>query len=171
MRSGAGASDYFCMSRILIVAYGNPDYSDDGLAWAAAKELSETVASPEVEIITRHQLTPELADDLGGKDVAIFINAARSGEPGDLNCAPVVAESENIYSHQLSPAGVLALAQELDGMVPRAFSISLCGQCFDRGENLSERVETVLPTVIALVEQLVSQFLRESEPPSFDLPR
>jgi hydrogenase maturation protease len=158
------------MRRILIVGYGSPDCSDDGLAWKAAEELSETVASPEVEIITRHQLTPELADELGGKDVAIFINAARSGEPGDLTCAPVVAESENIYSHQLSPAGVLALAQELDGIAPKAFSISLCGQCFDPGGNLSERVESVLPTVIALVEQLVSQILRESEPPSFNLP-
>lgn len=158
------------MSRILIVAYGNPDYSDDGLAWEAAEELSETVASPEVEIITRRQLTPKLADDLEGKDVAIFINAGRSGEPGDLNCAPVAAESENIYSRQLSPAGVLALAQELDGVAPKAFSISLTGQCFEPGENLSERVEIVLPTVIALVEQLVSQFLGESEPPSFNLP-
>jgi hydrogenase maturation protease len=158
------------MSRILIVAYGNPDRSDDGLAWEAAEELSETVASPEVEVITRQQLSPELADELGGKDVAIFINAARSGEPGDLTCAPVVAESENIYSHQLSPAGLLALAYELDGIAPKAFSISICGQCFDRGENLSERVESVLPTLIALVEQLVAQILRESEPPSFKPP-
>jgi hydrogenase maturation protease len=158
------------MSRILIVAYGNPDRSDDGLAWEAAEELTETVASPDVEVITRHQLTPELADDLGGKDVAIFINAARTGEPGDLTCAPVVAESENIYAHQLSPAGVLALAQELDGIAPKAFSISLCGQCFDPGGNLSARVESVLPSVIALVEQLVDQILRESEPPSFNLP-
>jgi hydrogenase maturation protease len=157
------------MSRILIVASGNPDHSDDGLAWEAAEELSETIASAEVEVITRHQLTPELADDLGGKDVVIFIQAARSGEPGDLTCGPVVVESENIYSHQLSPAGVLALAQELDGIAPKAFLISLCGQCFDPGGNLSERVESVLPTVIALVEQLVSQILRESEPPSFNL--
>jgi hydrogenase maturation protease len=158
------------MSRILIVGYGNPDRSDDGLAWEAAQELSETVASPDVEVITRHQLTPELADELSGNEVVIFIDAADTGHPGELTCGPVVAKAESIYSHRLSPAGLLALAEELDGIAPRAFTISLCGERFDQGQDLSEKVEIVLPSVIALVEQLVSQFLRESEPPNFSRP-
>lgn len=158
------------MAHILIIGYGNPLRSDDAVGWLAAEELSQTVDSPNVEIITRHQLMPELAQDLGGNDAVIFIDAANNGRPGELTCAPVIAESGNISSHQISPAGILALARDLYGLRPKAFSIWLCGECFDHGESLSEKVRAVFPALIALVEELVSQVLGESEASSANRP-
>lgn len=142
------------MSRILIVGYGNPLRCDDGLGWRAAEELSRRLPFPEieVEVIVRHQLTPELANSLRDTDAVFFIDAAQGGRPGELTCEPVTSQPLAVHSHQCSPAGVLALAQQLYGATPRAFAVSMCGECFDHGEVLSEAVEAGLPKLTALVE-------------------
>jgi hydrogenase maturation protease len=49
------------MARVLIIGYGNPFRSDDGLGWQIANELSRTNRSAETEVLPCHQLTPELA--------------------------------------------------------------------------------------------------------------
>jgi hydrogenase maturation protease len=150
------------MARILIVGYGNPLRSDDGLGWRAAEELSQRLSLPEVEVIVRHQLTPELADNLRSADAVFFVDAAHAGQPGELTCEPVISQPltsqpQTIHSHQCSPAGVLALAQQLYGATPRAFAVTLCGECFDHGAAFSAAVEAGFPKLTALVEKLARQ--------------
>ena len=50
------------MARSLIIGYGNPLRSDDGFGWHATQKLTIQLHYADVEIITRHQLTPELAE-------------------------------------------------------------------------------------------------------------
>ncbi|MGA7574929.1 MAG: hydrogenase maturation protease [Terriglobales bacterium] len=147
------------MARILIVGYGNPLRSDDGLGWRAAEELSRDLSLPEteVEVIARHQLTPELADKFRHADAIFFIDAARGGQPGELTCAPVIPEARTGSSHHGSPAEILTLVQQLYGRTPRAYVVSLCGECFDHGEALSAVVENGLPKLTALVARLAKQ--------------
>jgi hydrogenase maturation protease len=151
------------MARILIVGYGNPLRSDDGLGWRAAEALSRSLSLPEVEVLMRQQLTPELADNLTRADAVFFIDSARGGQPGDLRCEPVTPQPGTIDTHHSSPAGLLALAQQLYGASPRAFVVSLCGESFDHGSALSATVEAGLPKLTALVEKLVRQLIA---PPS-----
>ena len=152
------------MARILIVGYGNPLRSDDGLGWRAAEELSQSLSLPEteVEVIVRHQLTPELADNVSHADAVFFIDATQTGRPGELTSEDVTAQPsalqpQTMPSHQCSPAGILALAQQVYGATPRAFAVTLCGECFDHGAALSATVEAGLPKLIALVEKLARQ--------------
>jgi len=149
------------MARILIVGYGNPLRSDDGLGWRAAEELSRRLPPPEVEVLTRQQLTPELADNITRANVVFFIDAARVGQPRELRCDPVTAQPGTIHTHQCSPAGLLALAQQLYGASPRAFVVSLCGECFDHGAELSATVEDELPKLTALVEKMVGEMIAQ----------
>jgi hydrogenase maturation protease len=145
------------MTQTLIVGYGNPLSCDDGVGWHATEALSLNLQSPEIEVILRHQLAPELADNLRNADLVIFIDAAHGGQPGELTCEPLTLQHGTIRSHQLSPAHLLALAQQLYGATPRAFAVSLCGECFDHGATLSASVEAGLPKLIALVESLARQ--------------
>jgi hydrogenase maturation protease len=149
------------MTQVLIVGYGNPLRCDDGLGWSAAEALSRSLPFPEMEIVVCHQLTPELADSLRSADIVFFIDAARDGQPGELSCEPVTLQPGIIRSHQLSPAHLLAMAQQLYGATPRAFTVSLCGECFDHGATLSSTVETALPKLTALVEGLIRQTLAQ----------
>ena len=51
--------------KALIIGYGNPLRSDDGFGWHAGRLLAQALAGQEAEVITCHQLTPELADGFG----------------------------------------------------------------------------------------------------------
>jgi hydrogenase maturation protease len=149
------------MTQILIVGYGNPLRCDDGVGWRAAEALSRSLPFPEIEIVIRHQLAPELADNLRYADLVFFIDAAHAGQPGELTCEPLTSQQGITGSHQLSPAHLLALAQQLYGATPRAFAVSLCGACFEHGSTISATVEAGLPKLTALVENLTRQMMAE----------
>ena len=149
------------MAQVLIVGYGNPLRCDDGLGWSAAEVLSRSLPFSGIEIVVCHQLTPELADSLRSADIAFFIDAAHNGQPGEVSCELVTLELGIIRSHQLSPANLLALAQQLYGATPRAFTVSLCGEFFEHGATLSSTVQAALPKLIARVEGLIRQAMAQ----------
>lgn len=146
--------------RILVLGYGNPLRSDDGLGWHAAECLAETLSDSNAEIRTLSQLTPELALPISEASLVIFIDASRDGEPGELSCAQVVPQLVPVrFSHDLSPEAVLALSKYMYGVSPPAFQVSLCGQCFDLGEELSPLIAAQLPRLVSLVSQLAASGL------------
>jgi hydrogenase maturation protease len=142
--------------RILIIAYGNPLRCDDGLAWRIAEKLSEQNLTSDVEIVMCHQLTPELALPASQVSTVLFIDAARAGIPGEITTQPIKPrQSSCIFTHECSPSTILSVAQGLYGRCPKAFAISLCGECFDHGEVLSPKVEESLPRLVAHVMGLI----------------
>lgn len=144
--------------RILVIAYGNPLRSDDGLAWKAAEELSHLELPDAVEIITRHQLTPELALAVSEVSYVLFLDAARSGIPGEIVSAQVwPARHSSIFTHDFSPGAILSGAEELYGHGPGALALSLVGECFDHGESLSSTVTANLPKLVALAREWISK--------------
>lgn len=147
------------MPRVLIIAYGNPLRSDDGVAWRAADELEKQITGGDVEVRRCHQLSPELAESASRFEGVIFIDAAAAGEgqPGEVRCAPIGLPEGRVFSHHLSPASLIALARQLYGATPRGFSVTLTGKCFDHGEALSAAVAAALPALVARVQVLVRQ--------------
>ena len=142
--------------RVLVIAYGNPLRSDDGIAWQAVEEIRRKL--PFLTIVCVHQLTPELSKDASGADTIIFIDAMSSGEPGKVQCQTVSADCTRVdLSHNLAPAQVLAFCKQLYEVEPRAFLISIGGKCFDHGERLSVAAENALPRVTAMVNELLNQ--------------
>jgi hydrogenase maturation protease len=160
------------MLRVLIVAYGNPMRCDDGLAWRAADALEKRFSTPGVEILRVHQLAPELAEDITRCDTVIFVDAASAesgnGNPGEVRCLEVgLSEGPPRFTHQLSPGAVITLARQLYGASPRAFAVTLTGQCFDHGESLSPVVAGAIPELVARIEALVEAAVSsESLPPA-----
>jgi hydrogenase maturation protease len=145
------------MARVLVIAYGNPLRSDDGLAWRAAEQFRQE-ASGEIEIVCVHQLTPELAELSSRVERVIFVDASQNGEPGELACEAVAAAPADIrFSHQLTPAQLISLAHHLYGGTPQAFCVSMCGACFEHGESLSPEVAQALPTLVTRMKTLVGQ--------------
>lgn len=154
------------MPRVLIIAYGNPMRSDDGVAWRAAAALEGKSSTPDVEIVRAHQLTPELAETISRSEAVIFVDAANTGPPGQISSAEIrPPQTQRRFSHQLSPDAVIALAHQLFGARPHAFSITLTGACFDHGESLSPAVEAALPALVARIEAVVQQLLTLEAPP------
>jgi len=148
------------MARFLIIGYGNPLKSDDGLGWHVADQLSRQLPSPEVKVIRAHQLMPELAEEVSHAEFVVFIDAREGGLPGEINRQVVDSQERSarvfVQSHDLSPASILQLANELYRAAPRACLLTVSGEHFEDGDSLSQPVLLAVPRVIAEVKKLIS---------------
>lgn len=148
------------MPRVLILAYGNPLRSDDGVAWRIADALTGKYSDEEVEIVMLHQLGPELAESIRRTECVIFIDAAAGpGCPGDVRITEIsatgVSSAAPGFCHAVSPSHVLTMAAQLYGAQPRAFSTTIVGLGFDHGESLSKPVQAAIPVLIERIEELL----------------
>ena len=148
------------MARVLVLGYGNPLRSDDGVGWHAAAQLCSSIAGPEVEILPCHQLTPELAERTKHADRVLFLDSARAGQGGEFHCEEISADAgSSSFTHHLSPTQLLALARDLYGASPRAWLLTVVGCSFDAGETLSPEVELALPKLKTRVRELIAETL------------
>ncbi len=140
----------------LIIGYGNPLREDDGVGWRVGEQLANE-ALPDVQVLLRHQLTPELAEPISKSKQVIFIDACVTGETGSMKQEQVspARTSPARFSHQTDPAGLLSLAELLYGACPAANIIAVSGERFGYREQLSPRIQAALPAVIRRVHELL----------------
>ncbi len=152
-------------AKILIVAYGNPLRSDDGVAWRAAEALEGKYSEDVVEIKRLHQVAPELSETVSHFATVVFIDAASAEDetsPGQIHVeeiAPQARADASRFTHAISPQTVVALAATLYGVKPRSFLVTVTAASFDHGDVLSPSVEAALPTLVSEVDRLVEQSL------------
>lgn len=152
------------MARVLVLGYGNPLRSDDGLGWQMAVELFRANASPEVHILPCHQLTPDLAEAASFAETVIFIDAAHQGKPGEIRCEEVSCQSGPAsFTHDLSPAGLLSLAAELFGVCPQGAVFSIAGESFEVGQDLSTTVRNRVPELKTMVRRRIEEALARAQ--------
>jgi hydrogenase maturation protease len=150
------------MPRVLIIAYGNPLRSDDGVAWRAAELLRGKFSAGEVEIECLQQLGPELAESASRSECVIFVDAAASqGSAGEVQVIELSAgfnkaSEASRFCHALPPSAIVGLSERLYGSRPRAYCATIIGKSFEHGESLSPVVTAALPTLVARIEKLVS---------------
>jgi len=143
------------MTRVLIIGFGNPLRSDDGLGWLAAKELSGEFAEG-VQIVAVHQLLPEMTELVSHAERVLFIDAARHGVPGEIRVVEVgEPEPSGTQSHELTPATVLKLAADLYGKRPASQLLTVTGENFETGDTLTPRIAAALVDVLKRAREWV----------------
>ena len=157
MTGAAGAESAVGAGRgALVVGYGNALRTDDGLGWHAAARLAADPRLAGATVLQRHQLTPELAFDVGCAAFVVFVDAG-SGPPGAIAVEPVVAAptSTVTWSHHVDPASLLSLARDLYGRVPTGATVSVGTSSMEAGEGVTPLIAAVLPQVVETVVDLV----------------
>lgn len=142
--------------RSLVVGYGNPLRGDDGFGWHAAVALAADPRLADTDVVIRHQLTPELAEDVATARVAVLIDACLGDTPGCVSIREVAPAAGPSWSHQLRPEDVVGLAQALFGTVPPVFLVTVTGAHFGYGSTLSREVSACVPRVLRTVEAALS---------------
>lgn len=146
------------MARVLILGYGNPLRSDDGLGWHAAVQLFRTNAIPGVEILPCRQLTPDLAEVVSKAETILFLDCCHESQAGEFRCEEVRAvEGNPAFTHHLSPGSLLAMARDLYGAFPRGWLLTVGGRSFEVGEAMSPEAEAALGTLKAKVRELIAE--------------
>jgi hydrogenase maturation protease len=135
---------------VLVLAIGNPQREDDGVAW----KLAETIPEDRLDVRRVHQLVPELALDVSRAEAVLFIDAKDGGEPGTVRLSSVEPGPDRTgLTHAISPRALLFYADTLFGRAPRAHLLTVTGERFGHGEGLSTRVQE---TVAALTPAGIS---------------
>ncbi len=152
------------MATCLIVGYGNPLRSDDGAGSKAAAALESELSSPELRVIAAHQLTPEMAEPVARSSRVLFLDASRTGAPGEIRCQRIgrreaCSDSQlqpSNVSHDLAPSALLELAAryfhvEHFHAEPEAWLLTITGDNFDLGESFSPAVEAAWEGYLARI--------------------
>jgi hydrogenase maturation protease len=153
------------MTRVLLIGYGNALRGDDAIGAMAVEHLRAQLAgappeqAAQLEFTSCHQLTPELAEPLAHCDLAIFVDAAATGEPGTVQlrqlqgkCATKEAAS---LTHHLEPRSLLALAHALYGRAPEAMLVTGSGAAWESGSALSGPGRRALAEICRLIPRLL----------------
>jgi hydrogenase maturation protease len=158
--------------QVLILGYGNVDRQDDGVAWhilaLTAKRLKLAFpSSPEEEIrpipqgpdfLFVLQLMPEHAETISQFRWVCFVDAHTGRVPQEIEVEGVVAEFQNSpFTHHLTPASCLALAQTLYHAQTRAILVSVRGYEFGFSRSLSERTSHLAEEAAGLIRSWVDK--------------
>jgi hydrogenase maturation protease len=146
------------MSRIVVLACGNPARGDDALGPAFAAEAAALAAAAPhaVETQTDFQLSPEHALDLAGCDAVLFVDASVDATP-PFRFAPVRAARDRTFtSHAMSPAAVLAAHADAFGPPPPAFALAIRGLRFDLGAPMTAAARRHLAEALAFFRSLLA---------------
>jgi hydrogenase maturation protease len=145
-------------NRTLVIGFGNPLRGDDGFGWEVAARLTSVENDGSIEVLTVHQLTPEMIETLSQFNQVIFIDASCEGIPGEWRCDPVSAGeiNPNALGHRFGIPELLGHARKLYGSTPQALLISVSGESFECRDHLTPRIEAGASEVVAYIRNRVS---------------
>ena len=144
---------------VLVVGYGNALRTDDGLGWQVAVRAAADPRLVDATVMRCHQLTPELAPDIGRASLVVFVDAGH-GPAGALSIRAIdpVAATDGAPSltHHLDAAVLVDLAAALYGRRAPAVEVSVGVVSTEPGERLSPIVEAMVPDVVDAVVLLAA---------------
>jgi hydrogenase maturation protease len=151
-------------ARTLILACGNTLRSDDGIgphlaAWAE----DHYRADPSIRVISRHQWTPDLAEDLAQSESALFLDCSIDTPPGSVQLREVhpAPPASALATHHLGAPELLALALELYGSAPRSAQLLTIGAAsIELGESFSPMVTAAIPEARRRIDETVTRLGR-----------
>ncbi len=139
---------------VLVIGYGNPGRGDDGAGPALVERLEALRDRGELadvfDTVTDYQLQIELAEDLNGRELVIFADAAE-GLEAPFEIRPVSARRDRSYtSHELTPAALLDVQRRAFGCNPAAsLVIAIAGSRFELGQPAAATRDIELATAAA----------------------
>ena len=163
------SAEYDCgmtfAARCLILACGNSLREDDGIGpflahWAGERWRDD----PRVRVLSDHQWTPEMIEEVAQTESVIFIDCATDCEPGLVRTIEVepAADISKLGTHHLDAAQLLALSTQLYGTMPRnSLLLTVGAGSLELHEGFSEAVESAVPEAQRMIEESVERLVRE----------
>jgi hydrogenase maturation protease len=146
------------MAKVLVIGFGNPLRSDDSFGIQAVEKLKQAVGGTDIEFVECQQLTPELAESVAKVDLALFVDADMDGIAGSIHSRRVLPSNRpngETLVHHLDPSTLLGLSERIFHRVPEAMLMTVTGECFGYGSQLSSEVAKALPGVVEHMRELI----------------
>jgi hydrogenase maturation protease len=157
--------------KTIILGFGNPDRSDDGVAWHVLAGIAKRFGKPLVyegfesglvdlsensHLWFNLQLIPEVAEELTGYPQAIFVDAHTAEIKEEIKISPIEPEFQNSpFTHHLTAATCLSLSKTLYGKYPESILISIRGYDFSFSHALSQKTMELAEEAIEIILQRI----------------
>jgi hydrogenase maturation protease len=152
------------MADVLIIGYGNPLRSDDGVGCVVAEEIAKRLSNRDarVQVVACHQLNPELAEAIADTRAVIFVDASIELQPGEIKVSLVLPDtfSPAGISHHMKPSALLATASELFGQAPQAKTVAIGAASLEMGMHLTPPVLDAVSRALKAIEKEVAAYLK-----------
>ncbi len=155
--------------KVLVVAVGNPDRSDDGVGALVAMKLAGRLP-PDTALIARSSDILALIEDWAGFDALVCIDAAAPMRaPGlihriDAAVGDLPRDASFASSHAYGLAEAIALARTLGSLPETVIVYAIEGACFDVDAGMTPEVAAAAAAVADRVVAEVGRLrLREGE--------
>jgi hydrogenase maturation protease len=144
-------------ARPLVVGYGNPLRSDDGIGWRVARALEADPRLGDATVVAAQQLLPELALDLSEASLAVLIDACVGLPPGRVVTQRVVPAGfgRPAWTHHLTPCALAGMALSLYGRAAPTFVVNVGIGTMEPGGRMTPAVEAAIPAIVDVVADLV----------------
>ena len=142
---------------VLIVGYGNPLRSDDGVGWHAAETLAADPRLEGAHVLTVHQLPPELAVELGEATLAVLVDARMGEPPGSISVTHVapVRRARRLDPSPDTGGPRRPRPRRSAGRSADVVVVSVGIESTEPGHGLSHSVADAVPAVREIVADLV----------------
>lgn len=110
-----------------------------------------------MRLLSVQQLTPELALDVANDEVGqvIFVDAAQGSIPGAVQVQPLLpAEGPSTFGHHCTPGALLGLVRQLYRRSPPGWIVTITGQDFGFGEQVSPALQVVIENPGPVAERI-----------------
>lgn len=138
----------------VVIGFGNPLRGDDALGAEVAQRVG--ALRPDVQVLTPHQLLPELASTIADSTMVVFVDAATGRAPGTVECAPVRPGGKGNAGHVLSPAHLMTLTSRVFGVTPPAWLVRIHATAFELGAPLSAEARHAADDAVETVIELLA---------------
>ncbi len=160
--------------KFIILGYGNPDRGDDGVAYHLLNELVQKCSTkdddliefqeagilalaPQVDLWYNLQLVPEIAQELANYEQAIFLDAHTAEIPEPILVKKITPGYTNSpFTHHLTPASCLELAERLYQHAPAATLITVRGYSFDFSRDLSPETRLLADQALTIILEMIN---------------
>jgi hydrogenase maturation protease len=151
---------------VLVVGYGSPLRTDDGVGPVVAACLAADPRMAGADVRLAHQLTPELAPDIAAARLLVLVDAADDLAAGDVAVrelrpggggGPAGDEAAGRagdgppLTHHVDPDSLLALARALWGASPPTALVGVGPASLELGEELTPAVAAAVPRAVEAV--------------------
>lgn len=142
---------------MLVIGVGSLLRTDDAVGRVVADRVAAEVEAgrlSDVEVMSVHQLTPELAPEVAGRRLVVVVDAAVDVRELTVSALEIDGSGQ-LMTHHLGPAGLLAFAAKLGWRPERAVSVRIPAGDLGIGTELSpagrELTDAAVDTVLALL--------------------
>ena len=153
--------------KTIVLGFGNPDRSDDGVAWHVLEGIAQRFGQPfayesieaglvnlskDTDLWFNLQLIPEVAEELAGYQQAIFIDAHTAEIREEIKLTPIEPEFQNSpFTHHLTAATCLSMSKTLYGKYPESILVSIRGYDFSFSHDLSRKTKELAEKAIKMI--------------------